>query len=77
MNENITENHSTTCTTLSHVNEVCDSTTNNVLDNYNQGVARNEELLQKIQSDMDTLKNDVGSGMEKVIITFNYQFSND
>ncbi|XP_067210795.1 kinesin-like protein Klp61F [Linepithema humile] len=65
LNENVTENYSTAYTTLNHVSEVCDSTSNNVLENCNQNVARNEELRQKIQSDIDILKNDVGSGMEK------------
>lgn len=64
------ENYSTACATLKHVNEVCDSTTSDILDNYHKAVERNETLQQRIQGDIDTLKNDVTSNMEEV--TFNY-----
>lgn len=70
LNENETNNYSTACTTLSHVSETCDSTINDILNNYNQSVTKNEELQQKIQNDMTTLRNDVKSGMEKVILIF-------
>lgn len=70
LNENVTENYSTACATLNHVNEVCDSTTNDILSNYHKAVERNETLQQKIQDDIDILKSDVESNMAKV--TFNF-----
>lgn len=66
----MTENYSTACATLNHVNEVCDSTTNDILSNYHKAVERNETLQQKIQDDVDILKSNVESGIEKV--TFNF-----
>lgn len=72
LNENVTENYSTACATLNHVNQVCDSTTNDTLSNYHKAVERNETLQQKIQDDVNILKSDVESGMEKVI--FNLTF---
>ncbi|XP_025994445.1 kinesin-like protein Klp61F [Solenopsis invicta] len=65
LNENVTENYSTTCTTLNHVDEICDSTINDIRNNYHKAVERNETLQQKIQDDIDILKSDVESNMEK------------
>ncbi|EZA46701.1 Bipolar kinesin, partial [Ooceraea biroi] len=65
LRENVTENYSTACATLSRVNDVCDSTSNDILSSYNKFVERNENLQQKIQSDIDTLKSDAESDLEK------------
>ncbi|XP_011640867.1 kinesin-like protein Klp61F [Pogonomyrmex barbatus] len=65
LNENVTENYSTTCATLNHVNEVCESTTNDIFNNYHKAIDRTEILQQKIQSDVDMLKNDIGSNMKQ------------
>ncbi|XP_012540169.1 kinesin-like protein Klp61F [Monomorium pharaonis] len=65
LSENVTENYSTACTTLNRVNEVCDSTTNDILNDYHKAIERNETLQQKIQDDIDILKSDVESNMEK------------
>ncbi|XP_024887827.1 kinesin-like protein Klp61F [Temnothorax curvispinosus] len=65
LNENVTENYSTACTTLNRVNEVCDSTTNDIFNNYHKAVERNETLQQRIQGDVDIIKNDVTSSMEE------------
>ncbi|XP_011703386.1 PREDICTED: bipolar kinesin KRP-130-like [Wasmannia auropunctata] len=65
LNENVTENYSVTCATLNHVDKVCDSTTNDILNNHKKAVERNETLQQKIQDDVNILKSDVESGMEK------------
>ena len=64
------ENYSTACTTLNHVNEVCSSTTNDILNNCQKAVERSETLQQEIQNGIDILKNDVVSSTEKV--TFNF-----
>lgn len=66
LNENVTENYSTSCVALSHVSDICDSTTNDVLHSYTKSVEKNEDLQQKIGSDVDALKCDVESGMQKV-----------
>lgn len=63
----MTENYSSACSALTHVNAFCDSTHNEILTNYKKSVERNEIMQQKIHSDIHTLKNDIGSGMEKVI----------
>ncbi|KAH0953690.1 hypothetical protein HN011_005552 [Eciton burchellii] len=65
LNENMTENYSTTCTTLGHVNDICNSTSNDILNNYNKSIERNESLQHKIHSDIDILKNSVESDMGK------------
>ncbi|XP_032682727.1 kinesin-like protein Klp61F [Odontomachus brunneus] len=65
LNDDMTENYSSACAVLSHVNMCCDSTNNEILTNYENSVERNETMQQKIQSDIHTLKNDIGSGMEK------------
>ncbi|RLU25689.1 hypothetical protein DMN91_001846 [Ooceraea biroi] len=65
LSENVTENYSTACATLSRVNDVCDSTNNDILSNYNKFVEKNENLQQKIQSDIETLKSDAESELEK------------
>lgn len=63
----MSENYSTSCSTLNRVSEVCDSTSNDILSNYHKAVERTEILQQKIQGDVDILKNDVVSNMEEVI----------
>ncbi|KYN09726.1 hypothetical protein ALC57_18247 [Trachymyrmex cornetzi] len=65
LNENMKENYSTACTTLNHVNEVCGSTTNDILNNCQKAVERSETLQQEIQNGIDILKNDVVSSTEK------------
>jgi len=70
LNENMTENYSTTCTTLGHVNDICNSTSNDILNNYNKSIERNESLQHKIHSDIDILKNSVESDIGKVKFVF-------
>ncbi|KAL6443151.1 hypothetical protein ACFW04_002832 [Cataglyphis niger] len=65
LNENMTENYSNTCTTLACVNEICDNTNANILDDYHKTVKENEFLEEKIQSNIDILKNDVDHNMIK------------
>jgi len=72
LSENMTENYSTACTTLGHVNDICNSTTNDILNNYNKSIERNESLQHKIHSDIDILKNNVESHMEKVKFVFSF-----
>lgn len=64
------ENYSTACATLNHVNEVCSSTTNDILNNCQKTVESSETLQQEIQNGINILKNDVVSNTEKV--TFNF-----
>ena len=64
------DNYSTACTTLNHVDEVCSSTTNDILNNCQKTVERSETLQQEIQNGIDILKNDVVSSMEKVTFKF-------
>jgi len=66
----VTENYSTACATLNHVDDVCNNTTSDILNNYHKAVERNETMQQKIQDDVDTLRNNVKSNLEKV--TFNF-----
>ncbi|XP_011875428.1 PREDICTED: bipolar kinesin KRP-130 [Vollenhovia emeryi] len=65
LNKNVTEKHSTANATLNRVSEICDSTTSDILNNYHKAVERNEIMQQRIQSDVDTLKNDITSNMEE------------
>ncbi|KYN01497.1 hypothetical protein ALC62_07679 [Cyphomyrmex costatus] len=65
LNKNMNENYSTACATLNNVDEVCNSTTNDILNNCQKAVERNETLQQKIQNDVDILKNDVISSTQK------------
>jgi len=66
----MTENYSTACATLNHVDDVCNTTTSDILNNYHKAVERNETMQQKIQDDVDILRNNVRSSLEKV--TFNF-----
>jgi len=65
----VTENYSTACATLNHVDDVCNNTTSDILSNYHKAVERNETMHQKIQDDVDIFRNNVKSNLEKV--TFN------
>ncbi|XP_011138995.1 kinesin-like protein Klp61F isoform X2 [Harpegnathos saltator] len=65
LNENMSENYSSACSTLSRVNVFCDSTNNEILANYEKFVERNSTMQEKIQNDICTLKDDIGSSMEK------------
>ncbi|KAL0132744.1 hypothetical protein PUN28_000465 [Cardiocondyla obscurior] len=65
LNKNVSDNHFSACETLEHVNKVCDSTTNDMLINYNKAVERNETLQQKIQDDVDLLKSDIASNIKE------------
>ncbi|XP_018317683.1 kinesin-like protein Klp61F [Mycetomoellerius zeteki] len=65
LNENMNENYSTACATLNHVNEVCSSTTNDILNNCQKTVESSETLQQEIQNGINILKNDVVSNTEK------------
>jgi len=70
LSENMTENYSTACSTLGHVNDICNSTSNDILNNYDKSIERNESLQHKIHNDIDILKNNVKSDMEKVKFIF-------
>ncbi|XP_050448393.1 kinesin-like protein Klp61F [Cataglyphis hispanica] len=65
LNENMIENYSNTCTTLACVNEICDSTNTIILDDYHKTIEENEFLEEKIQSNIDILKNDIDHNMIK------------
>jgi len=66
----VTQNYSTACATLNHVDEVCNNTTSDIHNNYHKAIERNETMHQKIQDDVDILRNNVKSSLEKV--TFNF-----
>lgn len=70
----MTENYSSACSALSHVNMFCESTNNEILANYEKSVQRNKTMQQKVQSDIHTLTNDIKSGLEKVIYSAFHQF---
>lgn len=62
----MTENYSNRSATLTRVNEICDSTDTVILDNHHNTVGKNESLQEKIQSNIDILKNDIDHNMIKV-----------
>jgi len=62
----VTENYSNKCTTLTRVNEICDSMDTVILDNYHKTIEGNKSLEEKIQSNISTLKSDIDHNMIKV-----------
>lgn len=66
----MTENYSTACATLTRVNKICDSTNNEMQNNYNNAIKRNEAMQEKICNEIHTLKNKVKTDLEKVTFIF-------
>lgn len=70
----MTENYSNKCTTLTRVNEICDSMDTIILDNYHKTIEGNKSLEENIQSNINTFKSDMDHNMTKVSFYYILQY---